>query len=107
MLDGQRVVGDEIKVLWNAGNSTADRLVIDEAKKTIRIPPVAVGKGEFMVVRLEDDVITHFSAIERVIIGTRKKVIKREVDLVPAKAVRGKLSENAVSYTHLTLPTKA
>jgi hypothetical protein len=94
LLDGERVTGDEIKTLWSDGNSTADRLMIDEAKATIRIPPLPVGKGEFMMVRLDGDVITHFTAIEKVKIGFKGKLIEREIELIPAKAVRGKLSDN-------------
>ena len=94
LLDGERVIGDEIKTLWNDSNSTPDRLVINKSKKTIRIPPLAAGNGEFMIVRMEDEKITHFSAIEKVKIGFKGKVIEREVELVPTKAVRGKLSDN-------------
>ena len=59
-----------------------------------RIPPMAKGTAEFMLLKLDDDRPTHFSAIETVEIQGGEGTIKRVVELLPAARIRGKLSDN-------------
>ncbi len=95
LLDGEPVVGDEIKANWTTGASwTEDSGVqIDQDQKTIRTTPIPKGIGQVMFVRLDGDTITHFSAIEDIEIDGTEKLIKKSVELVPAVTIRGKLSD--------------
>ncbi len=61
---------------------------------TVRLPPMAEGKNEFMLVRLDGDTPSHFSPIQKVTIEGTEGVIQQEADLVPAVRVEGKLSDN-------------
>lgn len=92
LLDDKPVASNEIKAIWKG--SFGKNLEINEAQKTMRIPPMAKGKGQFMFMRIEGDSITHFSAIESFEIDGSERVIKKQVELIPAEPVHGKLSDS-------------
>ena len=96
LLDGEPVIGETIKAIWSGGRSFSGDIGLDfdEEKKTVRIPPMAAGKGHFLFIRLDGDTITHFSPIQHLDIDGSVKVIEKEIALEPADTIRGKLSDN-------------
>ena len=83
---------DEIRAVISGGRTASSVMVTETGE--YRIPPIQIGSGEFMFVRIKDKKITHFSPIEKVDIDGESPVVTRDVKLVPAIEIRGRLSDD-------------
>ena len=94
-VDGHRDSSDKIFALWSGGRSWRNNGLLEATDDgTFRIPPLAEGTGQFLFVRLEDELPTHFSLIEDVKIDGKTDVIHKETALKKAASVRGRFSDN-------------
>jgi len=61
---------------------------------TIRVPPLKEGAGQLLLFRLDEEQVTHFSAIEPFDVVASTEPLKLDVQFLPALPIRGKLSDN-------------
>lgn len=95
LIDGKPTRDDDVLAITTGGRSWMKPGSTNYTEGgALRIPPMAKGAAQFMLLKLVDGGTTHFSSVENVEIDGQKDVLRREVELLPAVQVRGSLSDN-------------
>ncbi len=102
MIGGKSVPLEDIYAMWSGGRSWKKgyRPAVT-ATGALRIPPLAQGNAQLLLVRLQDEVATHFSSIVDFDLaeqdaeqGPEQETVTQLIELRPALEVRGRLSDD-------------
>jgi hypothetical protein len=97
LLDGKAAPAEDLEdlhVLWSGGRPSKEYSPLARAADgALRVPALAEGTGQILVVRLEGERATHFSSIVELDLKAGETV-RRDVELQPSVAIHGQLSAN-------------
>jgi hypothetical protein len=85
---------ESLRALWSDGRSWGyDAQSIKGADGELHIPPMPMGKGQLLLVRLDGDKATHFSQIIDLDLEAGQG-LRQQVELQPAVRIVGKISDD-------------
>ena len=94
LVNGESVDLENVFALWSDGRSwSKDAAPIKTSQGVLHIPPMGPGENSLLLVKLDGDKATHFSAITDFVLKTGEDT-SIEVSLLPGVRIEGEFSED-------------